>query len=330
MKARTAVVAVAFATALALWWSLPSTPRAQTAARVDAPVPAAARVSSVLAAKHAGTKLGTFSREDSLRDTAVDGAVHLDASKRPLADRDLRHLFDYFLARLGERDERAIRADLLAHLRNTLNLDAAAQAQVLDWFDAYVAVERAASALPRSGDLAADAKRLRTLHRARLGDELAQAWYGTEDDYAAYTAQRLAIEHDTVLGASEKAQRLGELEATLNPQQRESLRSSTDFQIALAQSAQLDDQAADASTRYVDRAALWGEDAATRLAALDQSEADWSDRLAGYARARASALADSALSPAAREARLAALLAGFSESERRRVLSLAQANALPH
>src|SRR5260221_12570780 len=66
---------------------------------------------------------------DSLRGTQVDGVVHLDANGQPLADRDLRRMFDYFLTRLGERDAVAIRGDLAAYLRGALHLDAAAQAR---------------------------------------------------------------------------------------------------------------------------------------------------------------------------------------------------------
>lgn len=268
-------------------------------------------------------------RADSLRGSSVDGAVNFDARGSPLADRDLRRLFDYFLARLGERDIDAIRNDVWAHVRDVLQLDASAQARVLAWFDAYVVVARMSAELLRSGDPVADAARLRELHRARLGDELARAWFGDDDDYAAYTAARLALEHDARLDAAQKSQRRAELDATLDPRQRDDLRASTDFQIAAAQSRALDAAGADTAARFADRAALWGEDAAARLALLDQAEASWNARAAGYARARAGVLGDATLAPTARAARLRELLADFSEAEQRRLLALAAANALP-
>ena len=267
--------------------------------------------------------------EDSLRGSDVDGGVTLDANGNPKADRALRRLFDYFLARIGERDAAMIRADLFAHLRDALHLDAMAQARVMDWFDRYVAVQRAAVEMARSGDLRRDAARLRDLHRGLLGDELARAWFGSEDDYAGYTAERLALAHDASLSAAAKAQRMVELESKMDPLERENYHAATDFQIASMQSQQFEAAGTDAATRYVERAALWGEDAATRLGALDQAEADWNARIAAYARARDALLANTALNASAREAQLAALLNGFSEPERRRVLSLAQANLLP-
>lgn len=268
-------------------------------------------------------------REDSLRGTQVDGAVHRDASGLPVADRDLRRMFDYFLARLGERDEAAIRNDLFAHLRDALHLSVAAQAQVLAWFDAYVATERAATQLPRSGNLADDLAQLRALHAERLGAELARAFYGSEDDYAAYTAQRLALEHDTALSPAQREAALRELEAQLDPAQRASRDAGTDFQLAVAQTEQFAVDGADARTRHDERSALWGEAAAQRLDALDRQEAQWNARLVAYAHAREAVMADHALDAAQRDARLAALLKEFGEAERGRVLALAEAGLLP-
>jgi lipase chaperone LimK len=272
---------------------------------------------------HLLTPLPPAPREDSLRGTQVDGAVHLDANGRPKADRDLRRLFDYFLARTGEHTPEQIRADLLAYLRDVLALDAAAQAQLLAWYDAYLDTGRAAAALSRSGNLADDLARLHALHRERLGEALAQTWFGEEDDYADHTAQRLAIGHDDSLSPAQREEKLAQLDQSLEPAQRESLHASTDFQLAVAQSEQFTADHADASTRHAERAALWGEDAAKRLDALDQANRDWQQRLAVYTSGCNAVVNDAALPTASRELRLQALLSGFGDAERRRVLSLA-------
>lgn len=267
--------------------------------------------------------------EDSLRGTEADGAVNFDANGRPRADRDLRRLFDYFLTRLGERSPAAIRLDLLVHLRDSLHLDTDALTQVLSWFDSYTNTQRASSGLARSGNLADDFARMRTLHREQLGEELARAFYGDEDDYAAYTAQRLALERDPTLTPAQRDAGLTQLEAQRDPMQRVAQQASTDFQLAVTQTEQFAEAHADGATRYAERAALWGEDAAQRLALLDEQEAQWSARLAAYARARADLLADTTLTPDARAAGLSALLSGFQEPERLRVLALVEAGLLP-
>lgn len=268
--------------------------------------------------------------EDSLRDTAVDGAVHLDAAGHALADRDLRRLFDYFLARQGERSIAGIRDDVRRHLRDRLRLDDTAQAQLLAWFDMYVATGQSIAAAQRTGDLRADAALARDLHRHYLGADLAQAWFGADDEYAAYTAQRLALEHAGNLSLAQRSARLDELEASLDPAELAGRHAATDFQIASAQTRDFDVDGTAPDTRFDERAALWGEDAAVRLAALDRQEMLWTQRAADFAQQRDALFADTKISAAAREARLAVLLSRFSEPERRRLQALAQAGALPH
>lgn len=267
--------------------------------------------------------------EDSLRGTEVDGQIRLDAAGNLVADRELRRLFDYFLARLGERSPEQIRADLLAWLQLQTALSADVRAATLQLFDRYVELQRASAALGRRDDLAADLERLRELRRRELGGELARAWFGEEEDYAALTAQRLALSRDGGLDAATRSARLAELDARLDPQQREARAQSTDFQLALAQSAQMEAQQLSPEQRTQQRSELWGEAAAQRLGDLDQQELDWNSRLRTYARAREQLLADSALAPSVREVKLQKLLQGFSEEERRRVLALLDEGLLP-
>ena len=331
MTARVAIAAAIALIAAALAWHaqvpIASAPQRGVAVQV-------ARAGTREAIVHAAASLSApeparAARADSLRGTRVDGAVHLAANGAPVADRDLRRLFDYFLARLGERDPATIRTDVLAYLRDTLRLDDAAQAQVLAWFDLYVATGRSIAALPRGGDAASDVALLRRAHEHYLGSELARAWYGAEDDYAAYTAQRLALQHDAQADARLRSRQLDELDASLDPDERDGRHAATDFQIVVAQSRELDVAGADADARYAERAALWGDAAATRLAAMDDANARWEGRVQAYARARAALLADPRLSAAARATQIDALLATFSDAEQRRLLSLTQANLLP-
>lgn len=304
--------------------------------RADATLPVPARAAQTKADRpppRPGPVPGSTAdglRADSLRGSEVDGGVRLDAAGRVAPDRELRRLFDYFLSRLGERDPAQIRADLLAWLQTQPQLDAAARSEVLNLFDRYVELQRASAALGRSDDLAADLKRLSELRRRELGAALAQAWFGEEEAYAANTLQRLALARDTTLDAATRAQRQADLDAQLDPQQRQTRADSTDYQLAVAQSEQLAADRASAAQRAQQRTELWGADAALRLAQLDEQELSWQLRLRAYARAREQLFADRALAPAQREQRLERLLEGFSETERRRVLALAEEGLLPN
>uniref|UniRef100_UPI00214889BC lipase secretion chaperone n=1 Tax=Tahibacter caeni TaxID=1453545 RepID=UPI00214889BC len=268
-------------------------------------------------------------RADSLRGTEVDGGVRLDANGHVVRDRELRRLFDYFLARLGERSAERIRDDLLQWLLQQPQLDAAARADVLALYDRYVELQRASAALGSSGDLHADLQRLQALRERELGRELAQAWFGDEQAYAAQTLARLDVARDSDLDPAARAQRLAEIDAELDPRQRAARSDSTDFQGAVAQSRQFDAAAVSAEQRAEQRRRRWGDAAAVRLAELDQQEASWQLRLQAYAQAREQVFADRSLSPPQRELRLARLLDDFSEAERRRVLTLADEGLLP-
>lgn len=265
---------------------------------------------------------------DSLRDTAVDGAVRLDASGQPLPDRELRRLFDYFLARSGEQSPEAIRSALAAHLHATLA--PRALATVLAWFDAYVALEHDSVAIAqRETDPEAAMARVRALRRERLGQALADSWYAQEErDYDRAEARR-RLWADRGLAPAERERRLAELDADLDPQQRELLAQTRQLDAALRQSRDFERNRTDAATRYREREALYGRDAAQRLAELDQRKAEWNDRLRSYAAQRQRVLADNALDDAQRQQRLSGLMQGFDPNERQRVDALTRNGLLP-
>lgn len=268
-------------------------------------------------------------REDSLRGTVVDGAVRVDAQGRVVRDRDLRRAFDYFLTRLGERSPERIREDLVDWLQRQPQLDAAARAEALALFDRYVELQRAAASLPQSGDLRSDLQRLHELRVRELGTELAQTWFGADEAYAAHTLARIETARDASLDDATRQRRLADLEAQLDPAQRAMRDDSIAFQQAVADSGEFEIEAVAAQRRAEQRRQRWGEDAAVRLAELDQQEASWQLRLRAYAQAREHLFADRALAPAQREQRLARLLDDFSDAERRRVLALAEDGLLP-
>ncbi|MGO1001751.1 lipase secretion chaperone [Lysobacter sp. CA196] len=320
--------ACAFAAMLAGGWWLSNRDRgvaittSAVAAVRDIDPPLAAAVSAGASTSSAG------SRADSLRDTDVDGAVRVDAQGRPQPDRELRRLFDYFLSRTGEQTPEAIRVALIAHLQPRLAADALAT--VVAWFDAYVALERdSVIAGHEAGDMEAAVARVRSLRRARLGAELAQAWYGEEERAYDDALARRRLLADRSLDEAMRARRLAELDARLDPQRQALQAQSQELESAVQQSRDFESGQVDAATRYAEREALFGREAAQRLAQLDTRKAQWQDRLRRYAAQRQRLLADTALSDSQRRQRMASLLQGFDANERRRVDMLTRNGLLP-
>lgn len=257
----------------------------------------------------------------SLIGTEVDGRIEF-RNGRVVPTRELRRLFDYFLTAIGEKPLEDIRNWLTAHV--TEQHGAFFVPEVIALFDQYVGLLKAAeqaglASLDERGRLVT----LKALRRQWLGDTIAEAFYGDEEAYLAYTLDRLALLRDTTLDADARAERLRALEATRPEGAGAAEEDATIGVLVDEQTKQLEALGADAETRLAEREALLGRPAAERLAALDAERAQWQQRIDAYKRAAAAIRADRNLDDQARATRLQALLAGsFDETERRRITSL--------
>lgn len=259
----------------------------------------------------------------SLRDSEPDGAVTLDASGRVRASIELRRLFDYFLSAIGERDVAAIRALLLDHVR-ALHGDAVASA-VAALFDRYVDYQQALAAMnaPLGESLRARLERVRDLRRRLLDPAMADAFFGDEERYTEYTLDRRDLMSDRALDARTRDERLRDLESRLSPEQRASQQEANVAVLVDEQNRQFDALRLDPAQRQAEREALFGAEAAARLAAADAEVAAWDARVQAYVQARNALRSDSRLDAAARDRAIEALLLrSFDAAEQRRVRSL--------
>jgi lipase chaperone LimK len=256
----------------------------------------------------------------SLRGTEVDGEVSFDANGNVLLDPGLRRLFDYHLSLIGERDPAQIRRlleDYLLGRHRRKQVDS-----VLGYFDRYVGyLQRLAeSKIGESIDPQDRLAKATALRRQMLGDEMASAFFSEEEALAALTLERMAIAADRALTAEQKSQRL----AALDRSEGYTARAEADTARVVAdENRRLDRAHATAHQRAVEREAMWGKEAAGRLARLDEQRAQWDARIEQYLFARSRIDADRSLSPAARAQALAALRAQrFDAAEQRRIASL--------
>ena len=122
------------------------------------------------------------------------------------------------------------------------------------------------------------------------------------------------------LSADEKARQLAELDASENF----SGRTEADTAALIGeQTRQLDALKLSDVERTAEREALWGKEAAGRLAQLDRQRAQWDARIEQYLLARSRIDANRGLSDAARAQAIANLRAQqFNDVERRRIASL--------
>ena len=262
-----------------------------------------------------------FSLEkSSLRGTEVDGGVLLNASGQVVLDSGLRRLFDYYLSLIGERDLIQIRLLLKDHLLG--NYSPANAEIVLQYFDRYTDYLSALSSL-KIGNIVKPEERLQqvtALREKMLGEAMAKAFFADEEALAVLTLKRMAIANDKKLSADEKISLLAELDASENY----SARTQADTAAWITeQTRQLDASKLTEAQRAAEREALWGKEAAGRLAQLDQERARWDARIEQYMLARSRIDANRGLSAAARAQAIAALRAQqFNAAEQRRIASL--------
>ncbi len=298
--------------------SLPSVVPASTTAPGAAPTHVPAPTVEQLRAR-----LG----RSSLRGAAVDGELAVDPSGRLRLDAGLVRRFDHYLSLIGEFTTVEMRQLLRDDVQREHG-DAVAAA-TLDAFDRYLGLRAELSAANLPDDLAMRFAQIQDIRRKWFGAD-SDAMFLQEEAHTAYSLARRAVQQDASLDGRERALRLAELDAGRVPAERSAERDATTVLIAEEQSRQFEARGTDAATRAAERSAIWGQEAAHRLAALDRQRAQWDQRIANYVIRRGDILGDARLDPAARQRALSDLLQrSFDSDERRRIESLETIGALP-
>lgn len=269
----------------------------------------------------AGTPPAGFAMDrSSLRGSDVDGSVSFDANGEVVLDLALRRLFDYHLSLIGERDLPQIRQLLADYLQG--RFDPRQTATVLGYFDRYADYLRrlGESKIGEATDPHERLANAMSLRRRMLGDAMATAFFAEEEALAALTLKRMEIAGDATLTAPQKSEQLAELDRSAGYTARADADTAS---VVAAQDRRFDRAQSSAGERAAEREALWGKEAAQRLAQLDDERARWDARVEQYLYARSRIDADRSLSPAARAQALAMLRAQrFDAAEQRRVASL--------
>jgi len=256
--------------------------------------------------------------------TEVDGSFRVDATGNLIISEDIRRIFDYFLASIGEESLDASVSRLRNYIDSQLQEPARARAQAL--LEQYLSYKRELVLLerdlPQMASLDAMRQRESAVQalRARLFDsETHQAFFAREEGYNRFTLERLAIQHDGRMSAEEKGLAVDRLRASLPedlqdavlPQLQQELRQNT---------ARLQAEGASAAQIRQMRQQLVGAEATTRLEALDSQRENWQKRLGDYIAAKARIEASEGLSSGDKRAAIEALAAErFDERERLRL-----------
>jgi lipase chaperone LimK len=260
----------------------------------------------------------------SFNGTQVDGVFSLDSANNLLITQDIVQIFDYFLSAIGE-DSLAVSLERLqAYIRSQLPQPAQTQAlallsQYLDYKRQLVLLERDLPQVSSLDGLRQRESAVQALRARIFSQQVHQVFFASEQDYNQFTLARLAVQQDTTLSPLAKGRAIDQLRANLSPELQESVLPQLHSELR-EQSAQL--QASGGSPEQLQqlRQQLVGEQAATRLAALDQQRSHWQVRLNSYQQASAAIEGNPGLSPADKDSELKRLReAQFSPAERLRL-----------
>ncbi len=260
----------------------------------------------------------------SFSGTQVDGEFSLDASGNLLITQDIVQIFQYFFSAIGE-DTLAVSIDRLqAYIRQQLPQPAEQQAllllsQYLDYKRQLILLERDLPQVSSLDGLRQRENAVQALRARIFSQQVHQVFFASEQDYNQFTLARLAVQQDSTLSPLAKGRAIDQLRANLPPELQESVLPQLHSELR-EQTAQL--QTAGASPEQLQqlRQQLVGEQAASRLAALDQQRSDWQVRLKSYQQASAAIQSNSGLSNEDKHSALKQLSeAQFSPQERLRL-----------
>lgn len=287
-----------------------------------APAPTRLRRALSVSPPPAAPRSPAITAPPSLRGTDVDGAVIADERGDLVVGPELLGLFDYFLSAAGEEPAAAIRARIVAAIRERAHGPAAEQAIAL--LDRYLGYREAASAalVERDADPAARLAALREIRRAWFGEASAARLFGDEERELEATIEESRIIGDGTLSPEERDARIADVEAALPEIVREAREAATRPLAQQAEEQALRDAGASDEELHAHRAATVGPEAADRLAELDRQRAAWQRRLDAFAGARAD-LEATVVDPGERRAAEEALLGrSFTPEERLRVRAI--------
>ncbi|MFW2387271.1 MAG: lipase secretion chaperone, partial [Polyangiales bacterium] len=152
---------------------------------------------------------------------------------------------------------------------------------VMDLFDDYLRYRRAAAELAERSSADSYFEELKALQSEVFGEH-AGALFGRDNRMAEYSIARKAIATHSGLSASEKQERLAELEATL-PEPLRELRAVMNRQTEVSNVVeQMRRDGLSEEDVFEYRSDEFGEAAAERLAELDSQRAEWTRRLGDY------------------------------------------------
>lgn len=260
----------------------------------------------------------------SFKGTQIDGRIRTDALGRLIIERDIRNLFDYFLASIGEEPLEASVIRLRLYLQ--AQLPQPGEEQAIRLLGHYLDYKRQLLALERDhaqqADLNAMRERLQAVRQLRerlFDDEVHKAFFAFEEAADNFTLERLAISRNQTLDAAAKGAAIDHLQQALPIDLRDGVIAHQQAELR-AQTRALQASGGTPTDLRRLRQQLVGSAATARLERLDLEREQWRKRLEAYRQKKTRIEGSRGLGDADKRSAIARLAAEhFDEHERLRL-----------
>jgi len=234
----------------------------------------------------------------SLQGTQVDGEIIIDENKQLVVTAGLRRLFDYFLSTQGEESLAQIKQRVIDYIRSHTPEPAAGQAIAI--FEQYLNYLQAVSNLDKQlgqkepttsgldlGAIKSQLQAVKQLQSQYFDAKTREAFFGDEQALNDYNMtvveanQNAQLSNDQRQAIIDKAQ-TAYIASVKDPNLQTKLTQQRNIDKLLAQTQQMQQQGATQSQINAMRSQYVSPEAVKRLEQLDQSEAQFAQRVATY------------------------------------------------
>lgn len=273
----------------------------------------------------------------SFVNTQIDGQFKINKDGELLITEDIIQIFDYFFTALGDESEEQVIARIQAYIHN--QLQEPARFQALKLLESVVATKKELAQLDeqvfisnleneQTDDFSVQALRQKKnqIHNIRLKHlplEAVDTFYGDEYIYDNYSLKRMELMRDSNLNPLDKSQKLAQLKQQLPEKMRESINKSHQITELETLTQQLKEQGGSAEEIKQLHINLIGEQAANRLAKVEQQQKQWQTRVDNWLTVREQIKSQSNIDKASINAQIESLRdERFSKLEAKRIQSL--------
>lgn len=260
----------------------------------------------------------------SFAGTQVDGQLHADPAGNLIVDGDIRRVFDYFLASIGEETIEASVTRLQRYIETQLPQPAERHAtqllsQYLDYKRQLLVLEKEHAQQPDLNAMRARLSAARELRAGIFDDATHQAFFALDEAADGFTLERLAIRHDRTLSASEQGAALDRLRSSLPLELQDTVAIQLQSELRAQTSALQAKSGTSIELRNL-RQRLVGNAATSRLEQLDARRRDWQSRVVAYRQDKSRIESSRGLGNADKRAAIHRLASQrFDETERQRL-----------